>query len=77
VRIGTLALLTTVVVLLLAVCAGETEDRVYESPGAVEPLVPGRRVPSIRVVTVGGDPIDLAEQLRDRGALLVFYRGGW
>ena len=63
--------------LLLTACAAETSDRVYEAPDAVDPLAPGDRVPSARVVTVRGEPIDLAEQVRDSGALLVFYRGGW
>jgi len=80
VRMGRLALLaipSAVAMLLLAACAVEGGDRVYGAPDAVEPLAPGSRVPSARVVTVRGEPIDLAEQVRDRGALLVFYRGGW
>ena len=72
-----LAIASTVAALLLTACSVETGDRVYGAPDAVEPLAPGSRVPSARVVTVRGEPIDLAEQVRDRGALLVFYRGGW
>jgi len=34
-------------------------------------------VPPVSVLTVSGDSVDLAELVRDRGALLVFYRGGW
>jgi hypothetical protein len=75
--LAALAIPSAVALLLLAACALETGDRVYDAAGAVEPLAPGSRVPSTRVVTVGGEPVDLAEQLRDRGALLVFYRGGW
>lgn len=52
-------------------------DRVYPSAEAVQPLAPGSRVPSVRVLTVEGAPVDLAERSRDSGALLVFYRGGW
>jgi hypothetical protein len=72
-----LAIPSAAAMLLLAACGVEAGDRVYEAPDAVEPLAPGSRVPSARVVTVRGEPIDLAEQVRDRGALLVFYRGGW
>jgi uncharacterized lipoprotein YmbA len=71
------AIASTVAALLLTACSVETRDRVYGAPEAVEPLAPGSRVPSARVVTVRGEPIDLAEQVRDRGALMVFYRGGW
>lgn len=61
--------------LVAGVAAGE--DRVYPSPEAVEPLGAGAQVPPVGVVTLDGDPIDLAEILRSRGALLVFFRGGW
>jgi len=64
-------------VLLLATGAARAGDRVYPTPNAVEPLAPGTRVPSARVETVRGDPVDLAEVVRNHGALLVFYRGGW
>jgi hypothetical protein len=29
------------------------------------------------VAALDGDPVDLAGVLRSRGALLVFFRGGW
>ena len=80
VRSRTLAFLATwgaVAMLLLAACAVEAVDRVYGSPDAVQPLAPGSRVPSVQVATVRGEPIDLAKQVRDQGALMVFYRGGW
>ncbi len=63
--------------LLLAIGAVGAGDRVYPTPDAVEPLAPGTRVPSAGVETVRGDPVDLLEVVRSRGALLVFYRGGW
>jgi hypothetical protein len=66
---------------LAAVCLATTSawagGRVYDSPEAVEPLAPGASVPSVRVETVRGEPVDLAERMREQGALLVFYRGGW
>jgi hypothetical protein len=49
----------------------------YPSPDAVQPLAVGAAVPSAVVLTVEGDPVDLREVVRERGALLVFYRGGW
>jgi len=52
-------------------------DRVYGSAAEVEPLAVGTRVPPARVRSVKGDPVDLADLVREQGALLVFYRGGW
>lgn len=64
-------------ILLLAAGAWATGGQVYPSAEAVQPLEPGRSVPSVRVRAVDGTPVDLAEAIRDSGALLVFYRGGW
>jgi hypothetical protein len=60
-------------------CGGEAPpaSRVYASAEDVQPLAAGQRVPSVSVVAVDGKAVDLAEVVRDRGALLVFYRGGW
>lgn len=63
--------------LLLAAVGVQAADRVYGAADEVEPLAPGSRVPSAVVATVRGEPVDLAEVVRSRGALLVFYRGGW
>ncbi|MBW2400405.1 MAG: hypothetical protein JRG80_14175 [Deltaproteobacteria bacterium] len=76
-KLSLLAIPALVAALLSAACAIESVDRVYEAADAVQPLAPGSRVPSVQVVTMRGEPIDLAKQLRERGALLVFYRGGW
>jgi len=67
------------IVAALLVTAGSAfaEGRVYSSAEAVKPLAPGATVPSAQVESLDGDPVDLAELVRDRGALLVFYRGGW
>lgn len=64
------------ILLALAAVAG-AEDRVYPSPEAVQPLQPGSLVPAVRVESVAGERVDLAEQVQEHGALLVFYRGGW
>jgi hypothetical protein len=61
----------------LAAASAWAGGRVYDSPEAVEPLAPGASVPSVQVATVRGEPVDLAERVREQGALLVFYRGGW
>jgi hypothetical protein len=63
----------------LVACGGEapSASRVYASAEDVQPLAAGERVPSVRVVTVREKSVDLADVVRDHGALLVFYRGGW
>lgn len=68
--------------LLLALSMGASPalaggGRVHPSPESVEPLPPGASVPPVSVRTVTGDAVELAGLVRDRGALLVFYRGGW
>ncbi len=70
-------LLLATVMFLCGAGAAHGDDRVYASPEAVQPLAVGAVVPSARVRTVSGESIDLAELVRDAGALLVFYRGGW
>lgn len=55
----------------------QTGGTVHASPAEVQPLAPGTEIPSVQVETVRGEPIDLAERVREGGALLVFYRGGW
>ncbi len=69
--------LSAIAALLLVTATAGAADRVYPAPEAVEPLAPGSRVPSARVETVSGESVDLAEAVRDHGALLVFNRGGW
>ena len=64
-------------VVFLASGFARAEDRVFPNANDVEPLATGAQVPSSRVETVLGAPVDLADVVRDHGALLVFYRGGW
>lgn len=56
---------------------GTKRGRVYPDAESVEPLPVGARVPSVEVRTIDGAPVDLATLVAERGALLVFYRGGW
>ena len=49
----------------------------HPSPEAAAPRAAGQVVPSASVQTVTGESVDLADLVRDEGALLVFYRGGW
>ena len=52
-------------------------DHAYAAATAVEPLAVDSPIPEVAVVSVSGKPVDLSEIVREQGALLVFYRGGW
>jgi hypothetical protein len=62
---------------VLCATAAAAENVVYPDAESVQPLQPGASVPSAVVRTVEGKPVDLAELVREQGATLVFYRGGW
>jgi hypothetical protein len=51
--------------------------RVFPDAASVEPLRVGHVIPDVSVRTIDGETVDLVKQIGDRGALLVFYRGGW
>ncbi len=72
------ALLTcSTLLLLISAATAHAEGRAHPSAEAVQPLPVGSVVPAVRVKTVRGESVDLSRLVRDRGALLVFYRGGW
>jgi hypothetical protein len=56
---------------------GASAQTTHPSPEAAVPRAAGQLVPSARVQSVTGESVDLADLVRDEGALLVFYRGGW
>jgi hypothetical protein len=57
--------------------AAAQRSRVFPNAEAVRPLPVGASVPPAEIRTIDGETVDLAQLIRDRGALLVFYRGGW
>lgn len=62
---------------LLAPAPALAEGRVHDAPESVEPLPVGAAVPPVTVRGLNGGVTNLAERTAERGALLVFYRGGW
>ena len=52
-------------------------SRVHPNAESVEPLAVGETIPAVLVRSIDNELIQLARLTRDRGALLVFYRGGW
>ena len=71
VRVGWLAGLLLIAGLACA------ENPVYPNAEATRPLQPGASVPPVAVRALDGSTADLSKLVRDTGALLVFYRGGW
>ena len=65
------------VAVLIAHGARADRTEVFGSPYDIEPLQPGARVPTVAVETVHEELVDVAGLVRETGALLVFYRGGW
>ncbi len=63
--------------LLLIAGLATAADPVYPNAEAAQPLQPGASVPSVSVRAVDGSAVDLSNLVRESGALLVFYRGGW
>jgi hypothetical protein len=64
-------------VVAASIALGAWGEGVPTSPEAAAPRAVGETVPSAGLRAVTGEPADLAELVRDEGALLVFYRGGW
>lgn len=51
--------------------------QIPSSPQDVCPLMPGTPVPSVTIRTIDGSEVNLAEAVRQKPSVLVFYRGGW
>ena len=75
-RLRVVVALGALLIVSAASSAPAGEGRVYSSAQEVEPLAVGSAIPAAKVRSVEGTPVDLREQLRGRGALLIFYRGG-
>ena len=52
-------------------------SHVAASPQKVCPLLNGMRIPQVSLQTSEDGTLDLSESVRDKPAVLVFYRGGW
>lgn len=59
------------------VAASAARSRVHPNAESIQPLAVGQRVPSAQLRTIDGAGVDVATLTKERGALLVFYRGGW
>ncbi|MCZ7646459.1 MAG: AhpC/TSA family protein [Planctomycetota bacterium] len=54
-----------------------SEDGVAGKPEDAKGLAVGDRVPAVTVKQADGKEVNLAEAIKAKPALLIFYRGGW
>ena len=71
------ALVALGAVFALSGAAMADEPRAYPSAEATRPLAVGSQVPDVPLRSVRGEAVALRSLVAERGALLVFYRGGW
>lgn len=50
---------------------------VPNSPQGVCPLLTGMLIPELVLTSADGSHFDLMKAVKERPAVLVFYRGGW
>lgn len=55
----------------------EAAQSAARSAEEICPILVGSAVPELTVRTVDGEPVDLNETIRNKPAVLIFYRGGW
>lgn len=71
------ALSATLLCLTSFLSLAAASEAISKDPESARPLGSGEEVPSVRLETVSGAPIKLAEHLRGQPTVLIFYRGGW
>ena len=71
--------ITTLVAVSIPAFGNETTSNkeVPLSAQEVRPLLIGASVPDVGLETVAGETVKLQEQLGEKPAILIFYRGGW
>jgi peroxiredoxin len=50
---------------------------VYSSAENVYPLLVGAEIPSVSLTRRDGSPCELAELIKTKPSVIIFYRGGW
>ena len=55
----------------------DAEPKVAPDAESIQPIEAGSQIPSATLRDLDGNPLDVASLTAERGALLVFYRGGW
>ena len=50
---------------------------VYSSAENVQPLLVGAEIPKVGLTRSDGSPCELAELIKTKPSIIIFYRGGW
>ena len=50
---------------------------VYSSAEKVQPLLIGAEIPKVGLTRSDGSPCELAELIKTKPSIIIFYRGGW
>jgi peroxiredoxin len=50
---------------------------VYSSAENVQPLLVGAEIPKVGLTGSDGSPCELAELIKTKPSIIIFYRGGW
>jgi peroxiredoxin len=54
-----------------------SNKEVYPSSKNVQPLLIGAEIPSVSLTRRNGSPCELAELIKTKPSIIIFYRGGW
>jgi peroxiredoxin len=55
----------------------ELFKQVYSSAETVQPLLIGAEIPGVGLRRSNGSPCELAELIKTKPSIIIFYRGGW
>jgi len=55
----------------------ELFKQVYSSAETVQPLLIGAEIPRVGLTRSNGLPCELAELIKSKPSIIIFYRGGW
>ena len=51
--------------------------KVYPCAENVQPLLVGAEIPNVILTRSDGSPCELAELIKTKPSIIIFYRGGW
>jgi hypothetical protein len=63
--------------MLVAVCATVVAADAPAGPSLINPILIGSEVPAVGMKNQQGEIVNLAEVVKNKSTVLVFYRGGW
>jgi cytochrome oxidase Cu insertion factor (SCO1/SenC/PrrC family) len=72
-----LSVLILILSQVLIIGAKSQHSNVADSPTQICPIKIGATIPSMKVYRTDGKSTDLANLVKDKPTVLIFYRGGW